>query len=438
MKPIEDVVAAVIDYGSFVSVADKLAQTFKTQYYYSPFEEEFRDIRDCVIGDGLKKAIRLNEYMDPEVYDTIDLWVFPDIGFGGFQKFLKREGKAVWGSMGASNLELYRTQFLKVLKEVGLPVVPSVVIRGLTALREHLKTVKDKWVKINRYRRNMETWHHLDYTHSKRMLDSYAVVFGGLQEKPVFVVQDNVPDAREIGYDGMFVNGRYPANTFQGYEKKNELYLGSKLANEDLPEEILEVNRKMAPVLEQFGYCNWLATEIRIKDGEAFYIDPTHRMPGQTGEHQLETCTNLPDVIWQGANGGFVEPDFSEPFATEATLHYDGHTGDTAIAREWKTLRIPREAERWLKFYHYCIADGLHHFPPHQTDEVGVVLGVGSTIEQALDHLKENFAMLKGLPLHIELAGFQSLLAEIKEAQASGIKFTDQRVPEPETMLETA
>lgn len=417
------------DYGSFISLADKLGETFKKVYYHSPVLEEFQSIELCCKGDGLERVERLDDFWEPDKYDEIDLFVFPDIGWGGSQRFLRRAGKLVWGSMGADELELYRTRFLKTIKELGLPVVNSVKVKGLTNLANHLKQVKDKWVKINRYRANMETWHHLDWQHSERKLEEMAVTFGGLKEHVVFVVQDDLPEAIEIGYDGWTVDGKFPSASFQGYEKKNELYLGSRLDYEDLPEYVRQVNEAMAPVLRQYQYRNFMATEIRVLDDTPYFIDPTMRMPGQTGEQLLQTCKNLAEVVYHGAAGELVEPEFVCEFAAEATLHY---TADG----EWKVLKVPEKIRDWFKGYHYCEADGALHFPPHKSDEVGVVIGIGDTIEDAIGHLFLNKSNFGDEPISAETAGFVNLLNQINKAEKEGIEFTDQKIPEPATVLE--
>jgi hypothetical protein len=433
MKPVDEVTACVVDYGSFTSVAEKLAETMIQVYYYLPFEQEFQDIRDCIKGTGLALVDRIDDFLDPDVLDTIDLFIFPDIGFTGLQRHLREIGKAVWGSMGADELELYRTKFLKVIKNVGLSVIHSEKCVGLSALAAYLKKVKNKWVKVDRYRRNMETWHHLDYEHSARMLDSLAVTFGAAKEIVAFVVQDDIEADVEIGYDGWCIDGEFPLQSFQGYEKKNELYLGSLLSASDLPEEITFVNDAMAPVLKEYGYRNWWAAEIRVADGIPYFIDPTARMPGQTAEHQLETCSNLADVIWQGAQGELIEPEFAYDFAAEATLHYDAAPSD-ATGQEWKTLHLPKGMESAVKLYHYCRIDGAYHFPPHKTDEVGVVIGVGDSVEESIDDLNGNLEALKGLPVHAKVAGFASLLESIKEAEKQGMKFGSS-IPKPEIIF---
>jgi hypothetical protein len=434
MKDVGEVTACVVDMGTFCSVAERLAQDMKQVYYWSPWEQEYLDVRSCIIGSGLETVIRLDDFLDPAVLDTIDLFIFPDTNFSGLQRHLRALGKAVWGANGASELELYRTYFLDVLAEVGLPIIRSERIVGVTALAEYLKEHDNKWIKVNRFRGNVETFHHRDYNHSVRTLDNLAVIFGGAKEQIVFVVQDEIESDMELGYDGWCIDGSFPSKSFQGYEKKNELYLGSVLAARQLPDEIRVVNEAMAGILREYSYRSWWATEIRVAGGIPYFIDPTPRMPGQTGEHQLETCTNFADVIWQGANGNLIEPEFAWNFAAEATLHYDVDTKDPTISDEWKTLHIPDRALRWVKLYHYCKVDGVYQFPAKNTDEVGVVIGVGNSVEESIEHLSENLAILKDLPVHANTGGFTSLLESIEEAEKAGLPFGG-KIPKPEKVI---
>ena len=434
MKPIEDVTACVSISARLLASLKSSRRRARRSTTTRRCEAEYRDISDFMRGYGLDNVEKIDEFLNPKILDSVDLFVFPDIGYGDMQRHLRRIGKAVWGHMGATTLELYRDQFLEILEGVGLPTIPSKTIVGLSALREHLKTVEDKWIKVNCFRANSETWHHLDYEHSEDYLDDLAVIFGGAKEIVLFVVQDNLKSDMEIGYDGWCIDGQFPQSSFQGYEKKNELYLGSELSYEDLPDEIKTVNEAMAPVLKSFGYRGWWATEIRIKDGVPYFIDPTPRMPGQTGEHQLETCTNFAEVIWYGANGIVIPPEFRWRFAVEATLHFDGGAKHDQIVKEWRTLRIPKNVERWVKLYRYGKIDGVYKFAPDMSGEPGVVIGAGNTVEAAIAHLKKNLKMLKDLPVHANVAGFASLLESVKEAAKHGIAFGG-RIPEPEDIV---
>lgn len=426
MKTASDAIALFHDYGSFLWLANDLGKRgFKKVYYTTPHEREFQSINDCVIGDGLEGCERLDDWM--EHIPEIDVHIYPDIAQVGEQKYLRSIGKPVWGSFDATELEMSRTEFLKFIKEVGLPLAKSETVVGVTALSKKLKESKEPlWVKLNRFRNDMETWHHFDWLHSEREIEDLAKMFGGAKDEVVFVVQDEIPSELEIGFDGMSVDGWYPAETYQGPEKKNELYLGAKTKYSKLPDALKEVNEAIKPYLKKIGYRNFLATEVRVsKDGKPYFIDPTFRMPGQTGEHMSETCSNLAEVIWSGANGVPVEPKLTAPFVAIATMT------ETSDSDGWKVLEIPKEAERWTKLYHYCELDGVAHFPPRDSDELGVIIGTGTTINLAIKNLNKNFEAFKGQPVSIKPEGFANLLADIKKSEDRGVTFTDQSVPDP-------
>lgn len=439
-KDISECHVHIHDAGTFIPLAKMFSKKAKRTSYYSPFEQEYLGVERCVIGDGIEGFERCDEYMDPEFFASVDLWVFPDIGYGGFQRYLRSLGKLVWGSFGASDLELYRTRFAKIVKELGLLTTPTVPIRGLTALTEHLKPLKNKWVKINRYRDNKETFKWIDWDHGQRDLEKMAFDFGPLKDKIVFVVQDPIEGdddepVLEVGYDGWLVTidgeACFPESCYSGYERKNQLYLGSMLKYNDLPEEVRAVNEQFGKVNAQYGYRNFFATEIRIKGDKFDFIDPTQRMAGQTQEHLLKSCRNLPELILAGASGQMVKPEWEAGFAAEATLHY------TAESEGWKTFKVPKEAEPWVMMYRCCCDDdGLYQFPPHKSDELGVVVGNGDSVQEAVDDLKDHFELLKDEPVSIEVAGFASLIDQIQKAEEVGVEFSDKPLPSPEIALD--
>ena len=430
MKDVRELTVCVVDFGSFISLAEKLAETCGKVYYHSSLEREFRSIEDAFIGHGIPKVHKIESFMEPEIVEETDLYVFPDIGYGAEQRYLRSIGKPVWGSNGADEIERLRTKFLTVIKKAGLPVVHSVKLLGLTALSDHLKGVENKWIKINEFRDNMETEHHQDWLHSQPLLNRLAVKFGGARELPTFIVQDALDGATEIGYDGHCIDGEFPESSYQGYEKKNELYLGAMTEYERLPEEVRFVNEKMATVLKEYGYRNFWATEIRNYEGTPYFIDPTARMPGQTGEQLLETMANLSEVIWQGAQGNLIVPKWNAGFAASATLNYQGDLED------WKVIRVPDKAKRWVKLCRYGMVDGACHFPPNKRQDVGVVIGMGDTIEAAIDAVRENFEAIGGEPLSVKLDEFKDVLEDIQQAEKEGIEFTQQEVPEPASVID--
>lgn len=411
-------------------MAETLSKTYRKVYYHTPIEREFRDIDDEVIGMGVPGVEKVESFMHPDIVKECQLYVFPDIGYEGEQLYLKSINKPVWGSMGGDVLERLRTRFVDTVSRLGLPLVESAKIRGLENLCEYLKEHDDVWVKVNEFRDNMETWHHQDWLHSQPMLRRLWIKFAVAPELVWFVVQKNLPGATEIGYDGLSVDGWFPDSSYQGYEKKNELYLGARTDYDDLPEEVRLVNEKFSKVLEESQYRNFFATEIRNFEGTPYFIDPTLRMPGQTGEQLLETMTNLPEVIWRGAQGELIQPEWAADFATSATLNYKGDLEDV------KVIRVPEQARPFVKLCRYRQKGDEFHFPANKREDVGVVIGMGDTIEEAIQNLKDNFNLIGDESLSIKPEGFMDLLEDIHQAEKEGIQFTKSEVPEPETVLE--
>lgn len=428
LKPTDEVTACVFDYGYFPSLAQKLSASFRKVFYYAPIEAEYSNIKFHVIGEGIPNVTRLLEPFDPATFNRTDLFIFPDIGYAKLQAFLVEQDKAVWGSKAATYLELYRSAFLSVLKDLGLSVPKHKIVYGLSALMTALKGVKNKWIKLDIYRDNMETWHHIDYEHSIPMLSYLSTELGGAAETCVFVIQDEIPDAQENGYDGYCIDGQFPSRSFQGYEKKNELYLGAWMKNDDLPENIRMVNEAFAPKLKEIKYRNFFATEIRNE----FFIDPTPRMAGQSQEQLLENCTNLADIVWHGANGELIEPDFAHRFGATATIHYEEVPGEG-----WRSIVIPKKEQKWFKMGKYMQDGEIYHFPPNKSDEIGVVIGVGDTIEDTINDLKAHLDAVENEPIHAEVEGFADILRDAKEAAKHGDAFTKQTIPSPKIVIDS-
>lgn len=428
MKSPQEVVCTVVDFGSFVSLAEKLAETYAKVNYHSPIEREFRCFEDAVIGKGIQKVTKIPSFIDNKIINETSLWIFPDIGYGAEQQYLRSLGKSVWGSNGADEYERLRTLFTETVESLGLPMVGTKTIRGVPELSDYLKTVKNKWVKINEFRDDMETWHHIDYAHSVPELGRLWTTFGDANWV-VFVVQDALDGATEIGYDGWSIDGWFPDSSYQGYEKKNELYLGARTNYDDLPEELRAVNEKWCKVLEEYQYRNFIATEIRNVEGVSYFIDPTQRMPGQTGEQLLETIENLPDVILAGANGEEVQPEWKAEFSTSATLCYNGEKAGQ------KVIKVPEEARQWVKLCRYGYWDGAYHFPANPREDVGVVIGYGNTIPDAIKSVVDHFELIGDDSLCIHPEGFKDILEDIQKAEAEGIEFTNTEIPDPETAL---
>jgi hypothetical protein len=422
MKPLSDVCCLVIDHGLFLPFAQRMAKACKRVLYQYPQSiKGFPTLASCIIGDGFENIERVEEFW-PHIKD-VDLVCFPDISQSGLQLYLESIDKAVWGSRAGDSLELNRHKFLRVLKEIGLPVPTQITVKGLSKLREHLKDKADKSIKISKYRGDMETFHWRDYDLDSGWLDSLAVKFGPAKDLIPFMVFDPIEAPVEVGGDTYCVDGQWPSIMLSGLESKDKCYLGSVVSVADMPPEIQAIMEAFSPVLKEYRYRNEWSMETR--DGK--YIDPTCRGGLPSTASQLNTWKNFPEIVWAGANGELIEPDPAWMFTAECILSLKGKKD------EWGKTRIPEEIADFVKLASCCEIDGSICFPPdgHEGSDVGWLQAGGDTMEEAIDNIKELAAKLPdGLTAATD--DLAQLLKDMQKAQGEGIEIAPQEIPEPE------
>lgn len=429
MKEPSQISALVIDHGMFCSLAVKLAESFKRVLYYSPWEKGFPVLNDCVIGDGLLNVERVDDIWE-HMFET-DLVVFPDLQHSGLQLHLESIGKRVWGSREGDDLELRRMLLKKTQEKLGLEVPDYQSIRGLSKLREHLRNHDDLFVKISQYRGCCETIHHVNYELSQPILDNLAVIFGPLQDEILFVVEDPVATTLEVGFDGWTIDGAWPSMGLQGWEKKDKALIAAVQKFEDLPEQVTVINDALPEVLKKYRYRNFLSTEIRVDGDRSVMIDITCRAPSPGLELHCELWENLAEIIWHGAAGELIDPVPTAQFGVEAMIDFNGDEN------RWRILQMPEEAEPWVKLYGCCKYNDAYCIPPfpHSHDTIGAVVGIGDTLEEAIEHLKETVELLKDQPVTIHTEAIYDTLKEIHEAEKKGIEFSKDKVPDPAEAL---
>jgi hypothetical protein len=428
MKPASDVVACIVDNGDFVPVARRLALDFKKTYYWSPWDTAFSKIKDFIVGDGFEEMERVESIW--EVKDKCDLFVFTDIGHSGMQNELISQGYPVWGARDADGLESQRGMFLRELSNTNLPIPKYKVVSGTTNLRLFLKDEEDKYLKISTYRGDFETFHWRDWSQDEGELDQLAVKFGPTKEHIKFYVFDPIETEIEDGSDTWCIDGKYPETIFHGMEAKDKAYIITLQKFDDLPKEVRVVNEEFASILEKFKYRGAFSTEVRItKDGESFFIDPTCRFGSPPCQSQCEMLSNWGEIVWGGANGEVVEPESTSKFGVQALIKVD--------RSDWAVMDIPKELDQWVKFSFSCRVNDKICIPPEHEGicEIGWLVAVGDTIDEAIDNLRDNQQLLPS-GVTCEFASLVDLLKEIHAAEDRGMEFTPDEVPEPATVIE--
>ena len=320
MSDLSDKTVMVVTNPLFVELAVRLARDFRKVYLYVPVSGSFPTMAKGMVGHGMEGVERVDSLFGPH-FEQVDLFVFPDLYNGPLQVFLESIGKRVWGARHGEELEIYRETCKELMEGHGLPVQPWKIIKGVTALREHLKANDKQHVKIDRWRGEFETFFAETYDLIAPKIDKIAHGMGGLQEEAEFIVEDDLPDCVEIGLDCYCIDGEFPEKTLVGIECKDCGYIAEFVDWQKIPEEIRRWNETMAPELARCGYRGFLSTEVRIgEDKLPYMIDCCARAGSPPNELYQEFYLNISEIIWEGADGKMVTPEPAGKFGVEVIM----------------------------------------------------------------------------------------------------------------------
>lgn len=410
----------VVDNGLFISFARNLARDFKKVYYYAPWQSSFPTSRQLAVGCGFEDVERVKFPLDKA--DEVDLWVFLDLYHSDLQLYLEENGARVWGARKGEELELHRWEFKQYLRRIGLDVVEANKITGMEALRKHLSGVKNKFVKTSFVRGDFETFKHVDYDLSEPRLDELEHVLGPLKREYDFIVEDEIKDAVEVGYDGFTVDGQWPTHAMMAYEVKDCGMIGTVLAADKLAEPVRSVNKAFTPTLERYRYRGFWSTEIRYtKDKRAYFIDPCCRMGTPSNELLQELFDGWAQVLWDGAEGKLTSPTPKAKFAVMAVVHSEWAVND------WQAIHFPRSLDEFVKLrFHVRIGDKDYVAPqPVGMPDLGGVVGTGKTLIEAIRQCADRAAQIKGYQVRCDLQSIDQAVDTIQNGQKMGIHFAD-------------
>jgi hypothetical protein len=386
--------------GLFVSLALRLAQLgkFKSVDYMREWQDGFCNGSERVVGSGLEEfgVGRLKYFWrnpeGDEPFRQYDLIIFPDVWQPDLQEYLRSLGIRVWGSGFKSRLEQARWETKELIGKIGLKTNESELIHGMTALREYLKNHENVFVKISSFRGMSETFPSKSYDLVKSKLDTLESSFGPIMELTHFIVEADIPNAKEVGYDGYCIDGEFPDKSFYGYEIKNKAYFGKLVDYDELPGEVKEANTKLSYHMD--GYRQFWSTELR----NGFVIDITARHASPAGETFCQAFDNLSEILWYGAGGVLVHARSSSKFVAQIIL-----------CSEWAeshplAIKFPDKIRPFVKIYNHCRVGGIDYCIPDETraKEIASVVGLGNTVEEACKAAKEMAKQVEGFGLHAE------------------------------------
>jgi predicted RNase H-like HicB family nuclease len=419
---LKDKTIIVYDNGLFIELAIELSKAFKKVYYYMPWKNGFPKSNQYVVGQGIPEIERIYDFFD--YVEKADLFVFPDVYDGDLQLYLEKQGKLVWGARKGEEMELYRDKMKDHMKKLGLYVTPYKVIKGLAALREHLKKNDKQYVKINKTRGDMETFRSENYKLIEPVLDELEHNLGALKYIKEFIVEDALDDTEddhcvESGCDLYTVNGKFPSHTLAGIEVKDLGYCGRILPYNKLSTKITDFNKAIAPTLKAYGYKGFLSTELRISEKhDPYMLDQCSRAGSPPNELYQLMYKNLPEIVWYGAQGILIDPEYDYEYGVEALIH------SSWADKNWQAVYFPEKYRENIKLRNVCKIEGKYYCVPQAVGlpEIGAVVAEGKTLDEAIALAKEIAASIEGHYIEVKLESIDKALEEFEKLEKMGVK----------------
>lgn len=421
----------VYDYGTYLSFAQRLVGFFDRVLYFNVWKQQAPKTRVREIGTGVQGVEKVYNFFD--VIDEVDLFVFPDVLDGDLQLHLESLGKLVWGSRKGEELELDRWQTHLLKQRLGLSVTPTRRVIGTTALESLLKRTKDKYVKRSTVRGDGETFHHDIFTTSRDELRRLNHDLAAKSEQAEFLVEDPIPDAVEIGYDGWSIDGQFPTIGMQGYEVKDCGLIGVIKPYDELDPRLTAINSRLSDILAQYGYRGFWSTEVRVTTTDSFLIDPCCRLGSPPSELYQMLYNNWDEILWSGAQGNLVVPVTTARYGVQVILV--SHWAD----RNWQSVVFPDAVAPFVKLKNFTEIDGVTHVMPQDNElvEIGSVVGVGETLQEAIEQVKTVADQVKAFGLKPKLDALRDAVKLIQDGEEKGIDFmySDDKLPNMDKVL---
>jgi hypothetical protein len=407
------------DYGHYIDVAIELSKYFKEVLYYIEYRDGFPRASKKIIGKGVDNITRVYNIDDYE--NEADIFFFSDLFFGSRVDRLRAEGKLVYGAGKGDQLEINRSGFKLLMKELNMPVNEYSVVKGISKLREYLQEHDNVYVKLNSdIRGELESSHSENYKLFEPVLNSLQHTLGLDAEDVEFLVEQPIMPAIEYGYDGFTIDGRYPNKTLFGIEVKDSGYCGVISDYDKLPQSVKEYNEKLSSTLQTYGYRGNIGNEIRHQPkGDAYLIDIYCRLPQPPTSLQIRMIENYGEIVWLIAYGIVPEIKFKYKYGAQIIIKSDW------ARNEPQAIYFPEKYKDFISIKNLVIQDGIYYYVPQigcEMEEIGACVGMGNTLSEAISQAKKIAKEIKGYCIKVNGDALDEAEAEIKKLSTIGIK----------------
>lgn len=402
--------------GDHTYVAEEMAKAAKEVYCYVPILGPHPFTRDDMIGSDLEGVEHIDNF--EEYKDKADVIVFPGCYDGEKAKALHEEGRNVFSSMEAEEVELNRELLLDTMQEVGLPIPETTLVYGINEAIEFLKDKENYWIKTPYCRGDFDTIHfHNIYTHMAwfNWLRNKLGVKGSDEIK--ILIQKNLEAVCEGGQDRYCINGEYSQRGTVGYEVKDKAYIMK--AVDKFPDILERLDNKMAPVYKKWGCQGAYSTEARITEsGKAYLTDVTKRLGSPPGEGWAKLFKTFPKDIYDVAHGEMpkMETEKGEIYCAETML-------STWFNEDYEVcLDFPKDLKNNIKLHNHCKLKDHYYCLPNQADGFfGAVVATGKSVKEATEVCLDIAKEIKCIELNIDKHIFDDAQEAIKSGEKFGI-----------------
>lgn len=296
-----------IDQGIFAEFANSLSQNGKHDVVYIPnWTKSHPTFVDNCVGENFEHLNKQNSFYNEDKtkcwLDWADCIVNPDVFDNDWIQIFKKmyPNKSIFGSGMGEVLEDDRWKLKKVIAQANLPLQKSFHVKGIELLRKLITEKPGKYIKINIFRGDMESFFAKDIKSIEGKLHKLETLFGPLANEVEFVVEDVIDTDVEIGCDCFFNGIDYLPTCFMGYEYHKFFYLGKVMKMKDIPAPIKETMTALKPTLQKMDYRGALSTEEKIvSPKEHYFLDICSRLMNPGGICYGEWIKNLPEVVYK-------------------------------------------------------------------------------------------------------------------------------------------
>jgi len=428
MANLKDKTLLYVCSGGFFETALSLADYYKEVLYYVQWTSGFPGMDKCVVGSEYKNGKVLDTFDGKplrRVYDIyshleeVDIIMYSDVYDGEQAEFFRGLGYPVVSAGKGAELELDRWKCKMEFKGAGMDVNPAKRVIGIDALREELMKVKDRYVKISRFRKQTETFHHNEYILTEPLLSKMEHEMGPMSKIIEFIIEEPIDAVVEEGCDMYSVSGKYPQMLLAGVEIKDTGYAGMIMPYDKLSKGVKETNAQISGILKKVKYQGFISTEVRTtKSKEHYLIDMSCRLPQPPSALYGEMFDNLGDIVWALGQREVIDVKPKAVYGLYCTIYSEWYQKDH------QAIYFPEKYRNNVKLSQPLKIDGQYYclnFNNHP--ECGSIVTVGGSFEDCKKQMEEIAKEVKGYGVSVKTDSIDTAIEEFaKMMKGNGTK----------------